>query len=76
MQRVADLALYVTRAAGTPCGRVRVRMPAADQRDLFGRYFGRGLLIIDGSTETVEHVVKRCFGLDSETTHCVKWADL
>lgn len=76
MDRVADLALYVTRATGTPLGRVKMRMPAADQRQLFGRYFGKGLLIVDGSTETVEHVVKRCFGLDHEVTATVRWIDL
>lgn len=74
--KAASLAHYVTQATGTPLGRVKVRMPAADQRALFGRYFGRGLLIINGETETVEHVVKRCFGLDHEVTAAVNWRDL
>ncbi len=75
-ERATSLAFYLTRATGTPCGRVQVRMPAADQRTLFGRYLGRGLIIIDGSTETVEHVVKRCFGLDHEVTACIPWRAL
>ena len=74
--KATDLANYVTQATGTPLGRVKVRMPKADQRALFGRYFGKGLLIINGATETVEHVVKRCFGTDYEITATVQWRDL
>jgi hypothetical protein len=75
-EHAASLAFYLTRATGTPCGRAKVRMPAAAQRQLFGRYLGRGLLIIDGSTETIEHVIKRCFGLDHEVTARIPWRAL
>jgi len=72
----ARLALYLTDATGSPLGRVKVRMPAADQRALFGRCFGKGAIYIDGTAETVEHWVKRGFGLDAECTACAAWRDL
>ena len=68
------LAAYLTDATGSPLGRVKVRMPAADQRELFGRYFGKGAIYIDGATETVEHWVKVGFGHDAECTVSLRWA--
>jgi hypothetical protein len=70
------LAHYLTDATGSPTGRVKVRLPAADQRALFGRYFGKGAIYIDGANETVEHWVKRGFGHDSECTAYAGWRDL
>ena len=72
----AKLAAYLTDATGSPLGRVKVRMPAADQRALFGRYFGKGAIYIDGATETVEHWVKVGFGHDAECTASIRWAAL
>ncbi len=72
----ARLAVYLTDATGSPLGRVKVRLPAADQRELLGRYLGKGAIYIDGTTETVEHWIKRGFGLDSECTASLRFADL
>jgi len=74
--KATDLANYVTQATGTPLGCVKVRMPKADQRALFGQYFGKGLIVIDGETETVSHVIKVAFGADYDITKQVSWRDL
>lgn len=52
------------------------RMPAAQQRALFGRFFGKGLIVIDGADETVQHIVKVCFGHDYSVDASVKWGAL
>jgi hypothetical protein len=51
-------------------------MKAVEQRALFGRFLGKGLIIIDGSTEQVQHVIKVCFGLDWDVTDNIKWKNL
>lgn len=51
-------------------------MTAAEQRALFGRFLGKGLLEINGTAETVEHHVKVCFGTDSDCTARVAWRNL
>jgi hypothetical protein len=51
-------------------------MSAQEQRALFGAYFGKGQLIIDGTTETVQHVIKVCFGLDYDVTREASFAGL
>ena len=72
----ANLALYLTERTGSCLGRWRGRMSAKEQRALFGVYFGKGTLVIDGTTETVQHVVKVCFGLDWDVTREVSFAGL
>ena len=74
--RPALLALFLTERTGsclkTWCG----RMPAAQQRALFGVYLGKGKIWIDGAAETVEHYVTVCFGMDAECTASLKWSAL
>jgi hypothetical protein len=51
-------------------------MSAADQRALFGRYIGKGTIVIDGTSETICNRVKVCFGLDSDDRNTTRWAAL
>ncbi len=76
MDYAANLAIFLTEKAGTCMGCWKGRMPAAQQRALFGRFLGKGLLIIDGTNERIEHVVKVCFGLDYDITATVSWRAL
>jgi hypothetical protein len=48
-------------------------MLASEQRALFGRFIGKGKIIIAGDTERLAHVAKRCFGLDYEVTVDLPW---
>lgn len=72
----ANLAFLCLEKTGTVFGRVKCRLNAENQRKLFGRYLGKGLIVIDGENETITHTVKRCFGLDYEVTFDRKWIDI
>jgi hypothetical protein len=76
MDYVSNLALFLTEKTGSCCGAWQGRMKAVEQRALFGRFLGKGLIIIDGSTEQVQHVIKVCFGLDWDVTDNIKWKNL
>lgn len=71
-----NLALFLTEKRGSCLAHWKGKMPAAEQRALFGRFLGKGKIIIDGSEERLAHVVKRCFGLDYEVTADLAWKDL
>lgn len=72
----ANLAAFVQMQTGSVCGIWCGRMLAADQRKLFGRYFGKGQIVINGSDETIKVYVKVCFGTDSDMRHSVTWREL
>lgn len=76
MDHSASLALFLVEKTGSCLGNWNGRMRAADQRALFGRYLGKGKIVIDGGEERLAHVVKRCFGLDYEVTADINWRDL
>ena len=76
MTNATNLAFFLLEKTNSVCGVWKGKMTAANQRALFGKFFGKGTIIIDGEDETVEHYVKVCFGHDYNTTHLVKWNNL
>lgn len=76
MDHAAALALYLLDKTGSIFGRHAERMPAAQQRELFGRVLGRGRIVIDGTQETVCNRVTVCFGQDYDDRNVVAWRDL
>lgn len=72
----ANLALFLVGKTGSCLGSWKGQMLAAEQRALFGRFLGKGKIIIDGTEERLAHVVKRCFGLDYEVTADLTWSKL
>lgn len=74
--RAANLALFLTVNCGSCLATWRGRMSAKDQRRLFGRFLGKGLIQIDGERELLDHWRKVCFGLDSECTARIAFRDL
>ena len=71
-----NLACFLTVNAGSCFATWTGRLSAGEQRALVGAYrFGRALLTIDGSRETIRESRKVCFGtdVDTKTTH---WRDL
>lgn len=72
----ANLALFLVEKTGSCLGSWKGHMVAAQQRTLFGRFLGKGKIIIDGSEERLAHVAKRCFGLDYEVTADLPWRAL
>jgi hypothetical protein len=73
MDYAANLALFLLEKTGSVCGEYIGRMPAADQRALFGRNIGKGKIVINGATETICNRVKVCFGLDYDDRNVMKW---
>jgi hypothetical protein len=74
--RAAFLALVLTEATGTPDGYMESRMTADEQREIFGRTFGRGVILIDGHASEVSMRVKVCFGTDYDIRNITHWRDL
>lgn len=73
---VSNLVDLLLEKTGSIFGTVRLKMTAKEQRALFGQYLGKGLIIVDGESETVTHRVKVCFGNDWEDTERLQWKDL
>jgi hypothetical protein len=71
-----NLAFFLLDNTGSIYGRWKGNLPAKRQRELFGRFLGKGTVVINGATERVIHSRKVCFGLDYEVTADLKWADL
>jgi hypothetical protein len=73
MDYAANLAIFLTDKTGSCLGTWKGKLPAAEQRDLFGKFLGKGTIEIDGTNETLIHWVSVCFGQDYEITFNRKW---
>ena len=72
----SNMAIFLTLTIGTCLSDWHGHMRAIDQRRLFGRFLGKGLIHIDGRNEMLYHVRKVCFGLDWDITHSIPWREL
>ena len=72
----ANLAMFLLRETGSVLGRWSGKMSAQQQRDLMGRFLGKGTIIIDGASEVVKNRVKVCFGMDWDDRNVTTWAEL
>lgn len=72
----ANLAFFLLEKTGSVLGKCAVRLNAAEQRALFGRFIGKGQIVIDGTAETICNRVKVCFGLDYDDRNVTRWAAL
>ena len=72
----ADLAFFLLEKTGSVLGTHKAPMTAAEQRQLFGRFIGKGQIVINGATETICNRVKVCFGLDSDDRNQLSWRQL
>lgn len=75
---VANLASFLQEQKGSVLASWSGKMSAKQQRELFGVYMGKGLIVIDGERETIQHLVKVCHwnGQDSDPTFYAKWNDI
>jgi hypothetical protein len=76
MDYAANLAIFLTEKTGSCLNTWAGKMKAAEQRALFGRYIGKGEVVIDGTNETIANRVKVCFGLDSDDRNVTSWKSL
>lgn len=76
MDYAANLAIYLQAKTGSVCGQTAEKMPAKTQRSLFGRFLGKGTIIIDGSREIICNRVKVAFGMDWDDRNVTPWRNL
>lgn len=76
MDYAANLALFLTERKGSCFATWQGKMTAKDQRDLFGRFIGKGTIVIDGVEETVLNRVSVCFGCDWDDRNITSWRNL
>jgi len=72
----ANLAHFLCANGRKVCGWTGFHMKAADQRKLFGRFLGKGRIVIDGECEELRHYRKVAFGQDSDCTETIRWGAL
>ena len=72
----AQLALFLVEKTGSTLNAWSGRLTASEQRELFGRFLGKGKIVIDGERETLCNRVKVCFGLDWDDRKQTNWRDL
>lgn len=72
----ANLAFFLLEKTGSVFGFWKGRLSAAEQRALFGRFIGKGKIVIDGEVETICNRVKVCFGLDWDDRNVTEWRAL
>lgn len=76
MDYAANLAMFLLEKTGSVFKVWAGKLSAAEQRALFGRYIGKGQIVINGERETVSNRVKVCFGMDYDDRNVVAWRDL
>lgn len=76
MDYAANLAALLLSKTGTVLGTWKGRLSAGEQRNLFGRFLGKGQIIIDGEHETICDRVKVCFGHDYDDRNITAWRAL
>lgn len=75
-EAVTNLALYLLEHTSSVCGFWYGKLSAAQQRALFGRYLGKGTILIDGTRETLCNRVKVAFGQDYDDRNVTNWKAL
>lgn len=75
---VTNIAAFLMEQKGSVLARWEGKMSAKQQREMFGVYMGKGLIVIDGEREIIQHLRKVCHwnGQDSDPTFYAKWADI
>lgn len=76
MDYAANLALFLTEKTGSCIGKWAGHLSAKEQKEIIGRFIGKGKIWINGNDETIEHHRKVCFGTDTECTFSKTWKEL
>lgn len=74
--RPAGLAFFLQENVGSIFRCWSGKMKAKDQRALFGRNIGKGLIYIDGASEVVTMTVSVCFGTMRDIRFKSSWSDI
>lgn len=71
-----NLALFLLDKTGSIWGCWSGKLTAAEQRALFGRFLGKGKIVIDGLREQISNRVSVCFGRDWDDRNVTTWQQL
>lgn len=72
----SNVCFFLLEKTGSVFGKWEGKMSAKEQRELFGRFLGKGTIVIDGEKEVVLNRVKVCFGLDWDDRNVTKFSEL
>ncbi len=72
----ANLAIFLTEQTGSCLKTWAGKLTASEQRALFGRFIGKGTIVVNGTAETICNRVKVCFGMDWDDRSVTKWGSL
>lgn len=73
---ITNLTFFLLEKKGSTSGLWSGKMTAHDQRALFGRFIGKGRIVVDGYNQIIFNRVKVCFGLDYEDKNITRWSHL
>ena len=73
---VANMSLFLVEKNDSVLSKWVGKMPAKDQRALFGLFLGKGDITIDGGLEMLIHTRSCAYGNDYEETFYRKWSDI
>lgn len=76
MDYAANLAFFLLEKTGSIFGTWIGKLPATEQRAMFGKSLGKGRIVINGSDETLCNRVKVAFGRDYDDRNVLKWSAL
>jgi hypothetical protein len=76
MDYASNLAIFLTERKGSCLATWQGKMPAVEQRALFGRFLGKGDIVVDGVEEVVLNRVSVCFGQDWDDRNITRWRNL
>lgn len=71
----AKIAFFLLDRTGSIWGTFKGTLSKKEQLGLFGRYIGKGQIVIDGLHETVCNRVKVCFGMDWDDRNWTQFAE-
>ena len=76
MDHAAKLAIFLLEKTGSIFNTWKGRMTANEQKALFGRNIGKGIIVIDGERELIFNRVSVCFGHDYDDRNMTAWRTL
>lgn len=68
--------MFLSDTTGSVNGTWKGTLTKAEQMALFGRYFGKGRIVINGEENEVSHWVSVCFGSDWDRKGFAKISEL
>ena len=76
MDYAANLSIFLIEKTNSVFSTWTGKLTAAEQRGLFGKFIGKGKIVIDGEREIIANRVRVCFGHDYDDRNVTAWRAL